>query len=117
VNPERQVVRKALVEFLLHGLKYVFPVQPSGPALGVPTGAAAPALSGAFPAPDPAPWVWPWPEGTVRGLAYEPLYRTVPGVALDNEHLYELLALVDALRSGRARDRSLAEKRLQELLA
>ena len=43
-----------------------------------------------------------------------PLYRTVPAAALRDPILYELLALVDALRDGRARERQLAA---QELIA
>ena len=115
VSPERRVVAHAFREFLFHGLKYVFPVQPGAMSLGVATGAAAPALVATFPSTE-VPWVWPWPEGTVRGLSIEPLYRTIPEAALADPTLYERLALIDALRAGRARDRNLAEKRFQELL-
>ena len=37
-----------------------------------------------------------------------PLYPTVPEAALRDEKLYELLALVDALRVGRVREREIA---------
>lgn len=116
VNAERAVVRQALREFLVHGLKYVFPARPGALSLGVPTAGAAPALAATFP-PLEIPWVWPWPEGTVRGLTIEPLYRTLPGAALKDPALYEVLALMDALRAGRARERQLAEHRLREVLA
>jgi hypothetical protein len=59
------------------------------------------------------PLVWPDAEGTVRRQAIEPLYRTVPEVARRNPKLYELLALVDALRCGGARERKLAMTELQ----
>ena len=56
--------------------------------------------------------VWPFPEGQHRGVTLEPLYRTVPAAALRDPFLYELLALIDALRDGRAHERELAEREL-----
>ena len=53
----------------------------------------------------------------MRGLGIEPLYPTAPGAALRNEKLYELLALVDALRAGRARERTFAEQRFMKILS
>jgi hypothetical protein len=40
------------------------------------------------------------------------LHRTVTKVALADPKLYELLALVDAIREGRVRERELAVKEL-----
>jgi hypothetical protein len=62
------------------------------------------------------PPVWPDPEGKVRGYALEPLFRNVPYAALRDQQLYELLALVDALREGRARERNLAATELRRRL-
>ena len=50
--------------------------------------------------------------GKHRGVSLEPLYRTVPLAARADPHLYELLVLLDALRDGRARERSLAEREI-----
>jgi len=47
--------------------------------------------------------VWPWPDGDTRGIALEPLDKTAPIAALRDPVLYEFLALVDAIRDGRAR--------------
>jgi len=82
---------------------------------GMPTAHAAPPLSEEIMGDDLPP-VWPDPEGTVRGETLEPLYRTVPMAARNDPQLYELLALVDAIRIGRARERNLAEKHLKERL-
>jgi len=43
------------------------------------------------------------PNGDTRGIALEPLYKTAPIAALRDPVLYEFLALVDAIRDGRAR--------------
>ena len=58
------------------------------------------------------PPVWPYPTGSQRGTSFEPLYKQAPKAALRDSGLYELLALVDALRDGRARERKLAEEML-----
>lgn len=104
--------RSALEEFLVHGLKYAFPPRRGELSRGVPTGfAAAPLKAQILPGDEPVP-VWPFAEGAVRGYSLEPLYKTVPRAALRDPYLYEMLALVDAIRDGRSRERNLAEKEL-----
>jgi hypothetical protein len=44
------------------------------------------------------PPVWPDPEGEVRGVGFEPRYKVMSKAARKDPVLYELLALVDALR-------------------
>jgi hypothetical protein len=58
-------------------------------------------------------YVWPWAKGNVRGHGIVPLYSSVPAAAGEDVNLYELLALVDALRIGRARERDLAINKLK----
>jgi hypothetical protein len=48
----------------------------------------------------------------VQGPAIQPLYPSVPGAARRLPELYDLLALVDALRTGRARERAMAESEI-----
>jgi hypothetical protein len=62
------------------------------------------------------PPVWPWRDGDTRGVGLEPLYKSVPHAALRDCALYQLLALVDAIRDGRARERNLAERDLSHRL-
>lgn len=109
------VNHKNLEEFVIHGVRYVFPAERGGLTRGVPTSHAAPPLSRLF-AKDELPPVWPHPEGKVRGEALSPIYRSAPDAALRNRELYESLALVDAIRSGRARERALAVKEMSERL-
>ena len=105
-----------LEEFLLHGIQYVFVPELGGLTRGIPTSYAAPPLAGHFTAGDePAP-VWADPEGEVRGEAFSPLYKSVPVAAKHDPALYALLALVDALRGGRARERAMASKALKQRL-
>jgi hypothetical protein len=100
----------ALEEFLVHGLKYVFPAERGEFTRGIPTSyAAEPLRSIIAPGNEPIP-VWPYPEGKERGTAFEPLYRTAASAALRDPVFYEYLALADALRDGRTRERKYAEE-------
>ncbi len=102
-----------LKEFLIHGVKYAFPVEHGGATRGIPTAAAASPLNQHFPQEGfPLPPVWPYADGSVRGLEFSPLYDNVPQAALRDSKLYELLALVDAIREGRAREREIAIREL-----
>ena len=60
--------------------------------------------------------VWPHPKGSIRGQALLPLYEKLPLAAIEDQPLYELLAVFDALRAGQARERELAAKVLEERL-
>jgi hypothetical protein len=103
---------QAVEEFLVHGVKYAFPAKRGEVTRGVPTSYAAAPLKSKL-ASDDLPPVWPHPEGVARGVALEPLYRSAPAAALRDPALYELLALIDAIREGRARERKLAEDELR----
>jgi hypothetical protein len=108
--------RSNLKEFLIHGVKYAFPVQRGGPTRGIPTAEAAPPLNQYFPESFSLPPVWPSPnddERSTRGIEFSPLYKNVVAASRDPK-LYELLALVDAIREGRAREREIA---IRELIA
>ena len=79
---------------------------------GVPTSYAAEPLRNVIGhGSEPIP-VWPYLLGKERGIAFEPLYKTAPGAALRDPAFYEYLALVNALRDGRARERKYAEQEL-----
>lgn len=117
IDPEtKEVRRRALYNFLIHGVPHAFPARPRDITRGMPTAWAAPVLSGKITGSEQTPPVWPDPNGQVQGAAVQPLYRTVPAAARQDIALYDLLALVDALRIGRARERGMAEKELAERL-
>lgn len=104
-----------LAEFALHGAKYAFPGVRLPTAVGLPTSHSAPVFAGVF-APGSMDFVWPHPNGTVRGIGVEPLHPSVPFAATQDAKLYDMLALFDALRVGKARERGMALERLQALI-
>jgi hypothetical protein len=110
------VLKPQLREFVLHGARYAFPAVQGRLARGVATAYAAPPLNREIsPSADPVP-VWPHKNGNTRGASLAPLYSTVADASLRDSELYELLALFDALRSGQARERALAQTMLEERL-
>ena len=117
IDPEtKEVRRQALRNFLVHGVPYVFPANPKEVTRGMPTAWAAPAMAGKFSTSDQLPPVWPDAKGQIQGRSVDPLYSSVPGAARRDPALYDLLALVDAMRTGRARERNLAEKEISQRL-
>lgn len=111
-------VLKACEEFLISGVKYVFPAPLGEYTRGIPTSYASPIFENRIAlGRDPIP-VWPHAEGMSRGLALEPLYPSVPDSLLQypDQLFYDFLALLDAIRQGRARERNIAIKLLKEKL-
>lgn len=105
-----------LEEFLVHGLKYICIPERGELTRGIPTAHGAPPLAEMLIEPQDVVPVWPHPEGTVRGESFSPIFRSAPEAAMRDSELYRLLALVDAIRSGRARERKLAARELGERL-
>ena len=81
----------------------------------MPTAHAAEPLRGKLTQEEPMP-VWPYEKGAARGYAFSPLYKRAPEAAMKDQNLYQLLALVDAIRGGAARERDLAKRQLSSLL-
>ncbi len=109
---KKQVFKAALLDFLKYGLRYVYPEQPSSSVRGVLTSHSAPPLNEVIQSEQD--YVWPYALGSNRGFAIEPLHRNVPKACLEDAKLHELLALADALRVGRARERNIAVKELEK---
>jgi hypothetical protein len=107
--------RDALVEFVLHGVRYAYFVERGPVTRGFPTAHAAPPLD-KFIRPNGLPPVWPDPEGPVRGESFAPLYKSASVAARSDRRMYKALALIDAIRGGRARERSKASELFPKLV-
>ena len=108
----------AAEEFLVSGVKFFFPVKLGEYTRGMPTAIAAPIFHDKIPlGNDPIP-VWPDAIGEKRGVALAPIHSSIPKALRENpdESFYELLVIIDAIRSGRPRERNLAASLLKEKL-
>ena len=92
-----------------------FRVEKGAMTRGLPTAHAAEPLKRRLTQEEPLP-VWPYEKGPVRGYAFSPLYKRAAEAALKDQNLCELLALVDAIREGAARERDLAKRELSSRL-
>ncbi len=107
-------MRQAFLEFLEHGFKFVFPIQPGPIVRGMATAHSAPPLNKLIQSQEF--YVWPDALGEQRGQAIEPLHPGVVRAAKVDTEFYELLSLIDALRIGRTREQQLALKEIKKRL-
>jgi predicted transcriptional regulator len=103
---KKLLMKKALLEFIEFGLKYVFPQKPGAITRGIPTANSAEPLRQLLHTDEI--FVWPYSKGELRGQTIEPLYSTVPEISFKDNILYELLALTDAIRIGKVREQKIA---------
>ncbi len=115
-NPKQRVNILALKEFIIHGLKYVFPAQPQAKVRGIATSISAPPMNEKI-LSEKDVYVWPDAKGNIRGEAITPLYRTVPAAVRIDPMLHSLLAIADIFRIGRAREVELAKVELDSILS
>lgn len=115
IAPNKKTLMKlALLDFLEHGLRYVYPQQAGALVRGIPTAHSAPPLNKIIKSEEP--YVWASANGNVRGQSITPLHPSVAEAIQKDEKLYELLALVDALRVGKSREKGIAIKELKTRL-
>ena len=113
----RRINRAAIEEFVIHGVRYAFAVERGALTRGLPTSfGAAPLNKVIVSSSDTILPVWSDSEGEQDGYAVEPLHPAAPKAALLDQNFYEFLALIDAIREGRARERKLAAQELQSRL-
>jgi predicted transcriptional regulator len=109
---KKLLLKKNLLDFLEYGIRYVYPVEPGTIQRGMATAHSAAPLNRIIAAKDS--YVWPLAQGRERGQAIQPLHPGVPEACTRDPRLYELLALVDALRLGRVREQQLAIEELRQ---
>ena len=113
----RAANRLALEEFIEHGVRYAFPAAVGTQAVGIPTAHSGPDLATEIVAADRYVWADSSARGAVRGIAISPLYPAAPKLRESSPETYRALALVDAVRVGRTRERALAVDRLRKMFA
>ena len=111
-NTKKRVNTLSLQDFMIHGIKYVYPPLPGAIVRGVPTAFSAEPIKRMVSQGQDA-YVWPSKDGDYRGQAITPLYRTVPEACLKDSALYELLVIADTLRLGRVRELEIAIEELK----
>ena len=110
------VNKSGLLDFMIYGMKYVFPARPGELTRGISTSIGAPVfINKLMSAGDLIP-VWPDPTGRTMGLSINPLFKTVPYAVKRDPRLYAFLAITDALRLGKQREFKYAASLLESLI-
>ena len=107
---------KALFEFIIFGLKYVFPAKTGELTRGIATSFVAPVLNQKLMSAGELSLVWPDAKGSTKGLSVEPLFTSVTYAVKRDPEMYALLALIDAIRIGQPREVGLATGLLKQHL-
>jgi len=110
----KRVNKLSFLEFLQHGLPYVFPQAPGAMVKGIPAAHSHPILQGNIISNNL--YVWPDIEGKEYGQAIEPLYENQVKAARQDPELYAALAITDVLRAGKTREMHIALKYLKNIL-
>ena len=111
------VGRKKLLDLVSVAVPQVYYAVRGSVETGVPTAMHAEPLKGVFSKDGrPIPLVWPSERGTVKGESLMPLYPTVSRAVEHDPGLHRLLALIDVVRVGDAKDRKLATDLLERMI-
>ena len=114
-SKKRKVNINSFLEFLIYGLKYVFPAEPGAIVKGIPTAHSASPVKEHVPGGSDI-YVWSSAKGTHRGQAIEPLFKSIPLIVSDDKLFYELLTIIDTIRVGRVREINIAKEELEKRL-
>jgi predicted transcriptional regulator len=108
---KRKANAAAFLEFLSHGIRYVYPAIAKGRQKGFLTAFSAAPLNKKI--ASQAIVVWPSENGNAFGDSIEPLYPAVVPAIQKDKTLYEIMSLIEAIRIGKAREIVLAENELK----
>ncbi|KKK57164.1 hypothetical protein LCGC14_3057240, partial [marine sediment metagenome] len=111
-HKKRNIHSNSLNEFLVYGLKYVFPAEPGAVVKGIPTAHSANPIKEHI--SSNAIYVWSHEHGNAIGQAIEPLYSTVPATVQEDAKFYELMVIIDTIRVGRVREIKIAIEELHK---
>lgn len=115
ISSNKKVYRNALYDFIINGLKYVFPIEPGAVVRGIATSHSASPLNDLI-VSNNEHYVWNDINGNMKGMQVKPLYEKITEVYQDHNELYEALTLVDAIRIGRVREQNIARDLLKKIL-
>ena len=111
---KKKINRQNLMEFLEHGVSYVFPQSPGALVKGIPTAHSHPFMKTNF--ISELNYTWPHLKGKVMGFMIEPFYPKQVETVLEDDVYYKLLALVDVIRVGRIREVKFAVNELRKII-
>jgi DNA-binding transcriptional MocR family regulator len=113
----KTVNRASFEELMTHAARFIAPARLGQLTRGVPAAWAAEPISAIIRQPkgEPPP-VWPDARGSVRGQTLEPLHPAAARASRESPELARLLTIIDSLRAGDVRVRTVAADSLHKTL-
>lgn len=108
----KSIARNAFYELLIYGVPYFFPTETGKITKGISTAISHNFVQNKI--VSDTNYVWPDIEGDLKGETVTPLYPGAIQAAKKDKELHLLLALIDLLRIGRAREITLARNELKK---
>jgi len=113
----RLPIKRNLVEFITHGLRYVFPAAWSSAIdTGIPTAHSSSEMKTLLKGEGTVIWPWKSASKGVKGRALQPIHKCVPLASTKDARFYAIFAAIDSLRIGGARERGVAQEVLERLI-
>lgn len=117
VSEDGRVQAAFLEELIVHAARYIAPGRLGPLTSGVPAAwASAPMADLIRSHGDDAPPVWPSADGDTRGQELKPLHPSAVRATARHPELAAILSIVDSIRAGDARVRSVAAEQLHDTL-
>ena len=111
----RQVYAPKFLNFLIHGVPILFPAVTGPSVIGTPTTLTARFFPPEYRLLANVQHVWPNPYGQSSGLSISPLHPSAIRLTEFDLHAHRVLAAVDSLRVGGAREQEAATRYLSSL--
>lgn len=108
--------RHELMELLVHSVKYLFPAEINIATRGIAAAYSSPYFKKLILSEEV--YVWPYINGTIKGLALTPIYKTLPN-ALErtpDENFYTIISALDLIRLGGKRENKIAKETLEHYI-
>ncbi len=113
-SSKKHVFANNLIDFVAYGLPYVFPTEIGTLVRGIPTAHSAPVFNNKIISNETL--VWADSKGSAKGQAVEPLYPNALLAIKKDSTFYDVLAILDAIRIGKVREKKIGIEMLRNIL-
>lgn len=109
--------KRGFFHLVIYSFQYFFPAELKSMDFGIPTAFSKEGLNSHLAYSSPVPYIWPIQTyKSISGIAIEPMHKSIPYAAIDDEYLYEIFAIIDIFRIGSPREKHIAEKIFFDIL-
>lgn len=111
-----RVNRRRFIEFLIHSVGILYPVNARGITQGLGTTLANGMFSSSYAIVSGANnYVWAYPEGSATGTSIEPIHPSAVVLSSKNGNAHKFFAALDSIRLEKPREKQLAAEYLREI--